>query len=77
MENMEDLVFKFKEHLQVLNRSPATVKAYLMHTALFLKSADMPDITQITTTMLETWIAGLYDHRTDDGKPYSIGTICL
>lgn len=77
MHSIEELIFKFKEYLQVLNRSPATIKAYLMHAAIFLKSMNIPDIMQITTTMIETYIAGLYDYRTDDGKAYSIGTICL
>ncbi len=77
MHNVEELVFKFKEYLNVLNRSPATIKAYLMHAELFLRSINMPDIMQVTTTMIENYIAGLYDYRIDEGKPYSIGTICL
>ena len=77
MHSFEELIFKFKEYLNVLNRSPATVKAYLMHAELFLKSMAVPDIAQITTAMIENYIAGLYDYRTDDGKPYSIGTICI
>lgn len=81
MHSIEELIFKFKEHLKVLNRSPATISAYLMHAEhflkSFLKSMDAPDIMRITTTMIETYIADLYDYRTDAGKPYSIGTICL
>jgi len=77
MHTIEELIFNFKEYLQVLNRSPATIKAYLMHAKIFLKSINIPDIMQITTTMIETYIAGLYDYRTDDSKAYSIGTICL
>ncbi len=77
MHSVEELIFKFKEYLNVLNRSPATIKAYLMHAELFLRSINMPDIMQVTTTMTENYIARLYDYRTHDGKPYSIGTICL
>jgi integrase/recombinase XerD len=71
----KELLFKFKEHLQVLNRSPATISAYLLHTELFLKSIKIKNIMQITTTMIESAIAGLYDYRNDKNKPYSIETI--
>ncbi len=69
------LLQKFTEHLAVLNRSPATIEAYLMHTELFLKSVNVKSIIQITTTMIESYIAGLYQYRNKQGKPYSIGTI--
>lgn len=72
-----DLLFKFKEHLAVLNRSPDTIKAYLMHTRVFLEFLDIRDIKQITTTMIETWIAGLWDYRDDQGKAYSNATVSL
>ncbi|MDY7034875.1 MAG: tyrosine-type recombinase/integrase [Thermodesulfobacteriota bacterium] len=77
MHSVEELIFKFKESLNVLNRSPATIKAYLMHAEIFLKSMNVPDITQVTTTMIENYIAGLYDYRTEKGEPYTIGTICI
>ncbi len=77
MNNPEELIFKFKENLKVLNRSPATIKAYLMHVAIFLKTLSVPDIKQITTPIIETYIAELYDYRTGDGKPYKTGTICI
>lgn len=77
MHTTEELLFKFKEHLKVLNRSPATIEAYLMHVQSFLKSVDAPDIMRITRSIIETYIAGLYDYRTTDNKPYGIATICL
>ncbi len=77
MHTTEELLFKFKEHLKVLNRSPATIEAYLMHVQFFLKSTDVPDIMRITRNTIENYIAGLYDYKTHDGKRYSISTICL
>lgn len=73
----EDLLFKFRERLSVLNRSPSTVKAYIMHIESFLSSMDASDIKQISSRMIETYIANLYDYRTDKGNPYRIGTICI
>ncbi len=69
------LLFKFTEHLQILNRSPATIESYLMHTKLFLKSVQTDNIIKITTTMIESYIAGLYQYRSTQSKPYSVGTI--
>ncbi|MCP4720998.1 MAG: tyrosine-type recombinase/integrase, partial [Desulfobacteraceae bacterium] len=71
------LLFKFTEHLTVLNRSPDTIKSYISYAKHFLKSIDVKDIKQITTPMIENYIAGLYDYRNNKNKPYSIGTISL
>jgi len=75
MEDTNEYLFKFKQHLAVLNRSPATIEAYTDHTRAFLKSAD--DIKQITRRHIEDYIANLYDYKTIAGKPYKIGTICV
>ena len=75
MEDTNEYLFKFKEHLAVLNRSPATIKAYMEHTKAFVKSMD--DIKQTTRRNIEDYIAGLYDYRSIEGKPYKIGTICV
>jgi len=75
MEDTNEYLFKFKEHLAVLNRSPATIKAYMEHTKAFVKSMD--DIKQTTRRNIEEYIAGLYDYRSIEGKPYKIGTICV
>lgn len=72
---MNDHLFNFKEHLNVLNRSPSTIKAYLMHIRLFLSSMNVPDITQVTTPMIESYIAGLHDYRTEKGESYTMATI--
>lgn len=75
MEDNNDYLFRFKEHLAVLNRSPATIEAYTDHTKAFLKSVD--DIKQITRRHIEDYIAGLYDYKTVYDKPYKTGTICV
>lgn len=77
MDNTDELLFKFKEHLSILNRSPATIEAYTEHAGHFLKSVTGKDIRQITTRMTEDYIAGLYDYRTIEGRPYKTATICL
>ncbi len=56
-----DLLERFKEYLHVLNRSLATINAYVQHTSLFLKVQDVEDIKQITTSMIESWIQNLYE----------------
>ena len=77
MDNTDELLFKFKEHLSVLNRSPATIEGYTDHAKHFLKSVNGSDIRQITTRMTEDYIAGLYDYRTIEGRPYKTATICV
>lgn len=72
----EDLLFRFKEHLKTLNRSPVTVEAYIMHTKDFLQSKGIRDIKKVTTSLIESWIAGLWDYK-NQGKPYSTGTVSL
>lgn len=76
MTGMNDILFGFKEHLKVLNRSSATVEAYSEHAKCFL-DAEGAEIRAITRTKLEAHIAALYDHRTKEGKPYSPATICI
>jgi integrase/recombinase XerD len=73
----DELVFKFKEYLKVLNRSPATIKYYTDYSKEFLDAASVDDVKAVTRSVIENYIAGLYDHRTRAGKPYSNGTICL
>jgi len=76
MANVNDILFGFKEHLKVLNRSAATVQLYCEQAKAFL-DAEGCDVKAITRKRLEAWIAGLYDHRTKEGKPYSAGTISV
>lgn len=74
MESVNDLLFGFKEHLKVLNRSLATVKHYCGHVKIFLDTTGT-NVKQMTRTALEAYIAGLYEQKTKEGKPYSVGTI--
>ncbi len=77
MNNIEDLLFRFKEHLKVLNRSVSTVSSYIDNVKSFLKAIECNDIKAVNRSMMEPYIAGIYDHRTEAGKPYKTNTICL
>ena len=77
MDNLNELLFAFKQHLQVHGRSPATVELYTDQAGCFLKSLSVSDIRQVTKSYIEAYIASLYDHRTIEGKPYSTGTLCV
>ena len=74
---VDDLLFRFREHLRVLGRSPATVKAYAGHAKEFLVGTGITDAKKVTTPMIESWITGLWDYRNDKGKPYSNATVCI
>lgn len=76
MHNVEELLFNFKEHLQARGRSPGTVKLYTDQARKFLQTVTVDDIKAVTKSHIEAYIEGLYDHKTDQGKPYTIGTIC-
>jgi integrase/recombinase XerD len=73
---IDSLLFGFREHLKVLNRSAATIEAYTEHVRGFL-DAHGEDMRAVTRISLETYIAGLYEHRTKEDKPYAAGTISL
>jgi len=68
-------LFRFIEHLKVLGCSKATIEAYGEHVKGFLGS--VADIKAVTRSRLEVYIAGLFDYRTKEGKPYGPGTIGL
>jgi len=71
------LLFHFTESLKVLNRSEGTIKAYTMQIRLFLKQQNPADLKAITSTDMESWVASLFDHKQEDGRGYTTGTICL
>jgi integrase/recombinase XerD len=77
MDNCNELLFSFKQHLQARGRSPATVDLYTDQARCFLQTVTAGDIKAVTQTHIEAYIEGLYGHRTDKGKPYSTGTICV
>jgi integrase/recombinase XerD len=76
MHKVEELLFSFKEHLQALGRSRATVELYADQARKFLQTVAADDIRQVTKSDIEAYIEGLYGHKTEKGKPYTIGTIC-
>jgi integrase/recombinase XerD len=59
MENLE-LLSQFKEHLEVLNRSPATVNSYGKPVLHYLQDNKDADIKKITRKDMETYISGYY-----------------
>lgn len=69
-------LFQFTEHLKTLGRTAATVEAYTSHTRLFLAGV-AKDIKTVTRSDLETYIAGLFAHRTKDGKAYATATVII
>jgi len=77
MDNLNELLFAFKQHLQAHGRSPATVELYTDQAGCFLQSVAASDIRQVAKSHIEAYIAGLYEHRTIEGKSYSTGTLCV
>ena len=77
MENHSELLFGFRQHLQARGRSPATVALYTEQAGLFLQTVTASDIRQVSKSHIEAYVAGLYDYRSDEGKPYSNGTLCV
>jgi integrase/recombinase XerD len=71
-----ELLYSFKEHLAVLGRSPGTIRHYGDQVRLYLAGLDR-DIRAVTRAELEAYIAGLHTYRAEDGRPYTIGTICM
>ena len=71
----QKLLFGFGEHLKMLGRSPATVKAYTGHVRLYL-AGESRDIKAVTRADMERYIAGLYEQKEKE-KKYSTGTICM
>jgi integrase/recombinase XerD len=77
MDNLNELLFSFKEHLRVLNRSPSTVALYTDQARLFLHRVAATDIRRVTGSDIEAYIEGLYAHKTNGGRPYTTSTICV
>jgi integrase/recombinase XerD len=76
MNDNTRLLFDFTEHLKVLNRSPATIKAYTGHVSHYLADqgkTKTKDIKAVTRTDMERYVAAFYDRD----KKYSTGTICV
>ena len=76
MESVNDILFGFKEHLKILNRSPATVELYCEQAQAFL-DATGTGVRSVTRKTIEDYIATLYEHKTREGKPYKAGTISV
>ncbi len=59
MESANDILFGFKEHLKILNRSPATVELYCEQAQAFL-DATGTGVKAVTRKTIEDYIATLY-----------------
>jgi site-specific recombinase XerD len=77
MDNVDDFLFAFKQHLKARGRSPATVALYTEQARCFLKKVAAGDIKQVSKSDIEAYVESLYNHRTPEGKPYSTATICV
>ena len=69
----KELLFAFTEHLKVLNRSPATIKAYTGNVRHYLAENETGtrNIQAVTRADMERYTAAFYN------KKYSTGTICM
>ena len=74
--NANNLLFQFTEHLKVINRSEATIKAYTANVRHFLEEKKR-NVKTITRSDMETYIAGIHVYRMADGKGYSQGSISV
>ena len=71
-----ELLFGFKEHLTVLNRTPATINSYCDHVRLFLAGLDK-DIKAVTASDMERYVAGLFAYRDGEDKKYATATVIV
>lgn len=76
-DNNTKLLYRFTENLKVRGRSEGTIKAYTMQVRLFLNQQNPGNLKAITSTDMEAWVGSLFDHKQEDGKGYTTGTICL
>jgi len=74
--NANNLLFQFTEHLKVINRSEATIKAYTGNVKQFLEE-EKRNLKTVTRSDMETYIAGIHEYRMADGKGYSQGSISV
>jgi integrase/recombinase XerD len=77
MDNLDKLLNRFKEHLQVRGRSAATITLYMNQTRCFLRAINAGDIRRVNKNRIETYIERLYQHKLPSGKPYLRGTISV
>lgn len=76
----KNLLFRFTEHLKVLNRSPATIKAYTGNVRHYLAEQEetqtkTKNIKAVTRRDMERYVATFYKNKKN--KEYSTGTICM
>ncbi len=72
----KQFLYGFKENMAVLNRSPATIKAYSNNVRDFLEGLKK-NIKTVTRLDLEKYIAGLYNYKKQDGTGYTTNSIII
>lgn len=80
MDNFNDLLLKFKEHLKVKNYSPMTVTAYILHLSQFLsflKEKGIPEAKRVNRETINAYQLMLIEHRDEKGRGYTPATISL
>lgn len=70
MENTDAYLFRFREHLKALGRSPATVSLYSDQARLFLRTLETEEIRQVSRRHIEAYVAELREGEC------TVGTIC-
>lgn len=76
-DNLNDILFGFKEHLKVKNYSPMSISAYSQHLqGLFdyLKEINTTDIKRVTRDILKDFQLKITEHKRN-GKTYTTATV--
>lgn len=82
MNNFNELLFGFKEHLKIKNYSKASISHYTEHHLLgffeYLKENDITDIKRVTRDILNAYQLMLTEYRDrETGKGYTTSTILV
>lgn len=78
-----DLLYRFTEHLKILNRSPRTISTYNQYIKNFVEAVKTEDIKGIHRTKVESYISSLYEYRYkrykggEKDRPYSISSVSI
>jgi len=80
VSTFDDLLFAFREHLQVKSYSPASIATYtdyLRGFFAYLVEIGVKDAKRVTRDHLEAYRLRLAEHRVRGDRGYSVSTLCL
>ncbi len=80
MSAFEDLLFAFREHLQVKSYTTASIATYtdyLRGFFAYLAEIGVKDAKRVTRDHLEAYRLRLAEHRVRGDRGYSVSTLCL